>query len=77
MSGSTTGSGVVIPPGYAPPFYEVTDKDHTAWIIIVAALGLCWQLLFAAIRIFIRFTINPEFGLDDATVGASTVGFRL
>ena len=77
MSGSTTGSGVAIPSGYALPFYEVTDKDHTAWIIIATALCLSWLLLFAVIRVFIRRTISPGFKLDDATLGASTVRFRI
>jgi hypothetical protein len=73
MSTTTTGSGVVIPPGYSPPFYEVTDTDHTAWIIIGTALCLCWLLLFAAIRTFIRCTITPGLGLDDVAVAVSTV----
>ena len=76
MSGSTTTSGVVIPPGSSPPFYQVTDDDHTAWIIITTALCLCWVLLFAGIRVLIRYTITPGFGLDDATVAISTVWSR-
>ncbi|EXJ56542.1 hypothetical protein A1O7_06886 [Cladophialophora yegresii CBS 114405] len=70
---ATTGSGLVLPPGYSPPFYEVTDTDHTAWIIIATALCLCWLLLFAAIRVFIRCTITPGYGLDDVSVGIATV----
>jgi hypothetical protein len=75
MTGSASGSGVVIPPGYSPPFYQVTDKDHTAWIVIASALCLCWLLLFAAIRVFIRCTITPGIGFDDVAVAISTVMF--
>ncbi|OCT48690.1 hypothetical protein CLCR_04817 [Cladophialophora carrionii] len=69
---ATTGAGLVLPPGYSPPFYEVTDTDHTAWIIIATALCLCWLLLFAAIRLFIRCTITPGCGLDDVSVAIAT-----
>ncbi|KIX04901.1 uncharacterized protein Z518_05772 [Rhinocladiella mackenziei CBS 650.93] len=65
-------SGVPIPSGYSLPFAVVTDNDHTAWIIIAAAIGLSWILLFAGIRIFIRRTISPGFGFDDGFIAAAT-----
>ena len=34
-----------IPTGYSAPFAVVTDSDHTAWLLIATALGLCLILL--------------------------------
>lgn len=70
---SSPSSGFSVPSGYSAPFAVVTDTDHSAWLIIATALGLSWTLLFAAIRIFIRRTIAPGVGLDDASLAAATV----
>lgn len=64
---------LAIPPGYSPPLAVVSDNDHTAWIVISAALGLAWTLLFAAIRVFVRWTATQGFGLDDVFLGLATV----
>lgn len=65
--------GPVVPEGQYPPFAVVTPDDHSAWIIIAAALGLSSSLVFGAIRIFVRQTISPQYGLDDITLAISTV----
>lgn len=70
---TSTSPPIVIPSGYHPPFAVVTDTDHTAWIIIAAALGLSMILLFSAIKIFIRWSISPRVGLDEAFLAAATV----
>jgi hypothetical protein len=66
-----------VPPGQYPPFATVTDKDHAAWIIIATSLGLAWTLLFGAIRVFIRYTISPGLGIDDACLAVATVSTYL
>jgi hypothetical protein len=71
---SNSGSGILVPPGHYPPFAVVTESDHTAWIIIAAALGLCWVLLFTAIRVFIRPS-RHGLDLDEYAIAASTVSF--
>ncbi|RMZ86651.1 hypothetical protein DV736_g6123, partial [Chaetothyriales sp. CBS 134916] len=63
---------IVVPDGQRPPFAIVTNQDHGAWILIIAWLGLAYILLFGAIRVFVRLTINPIFGLDDVGLAAST-----
>lgn len=64
-----------VPPGYHPPFAIVTDKDHTAWILIGTALGLALSLMFAGIRLFVRCSISRGFGLDDIVLfGATAIG---
>lgn len=61
------------PEGQHSPFATITPDDHSAWIIIAAALGLSLILLFAAIRAFIRVYISLERGVDDYLVIVSTV----
>jgi hypothetical protein len=67
-------SSPVVPHGQSPPFAVVTPTDHSAWIIITTAFGLACLLLFTLIRTFVRLTIAPPFGLDDAFLGSATVG---
>lgn len=63
----------VVPEGQSPPFAVVTPTDHSAWIIIATALGFSCVLLFSFIRLGVRLTIAPPFGLDDVFLGAATV----
>lgn len=65
--------GPIVPEGQYPPFAVVTPDDHSAWIIIAAALGLTSSLVFGAIRVFVRQTISPQYGLDDISLAASTI----
>lgn len=69
---ATSTGDFTVPPGHYPPFAIVSPTDHTAWILIAAALGLSWALLTGVIRIFVRLTISPGAGLDDASVGVAT-----
>lgn len=73
MSSSDT---FIIPEGWSPPLTVVTDKDHTAWILIATSLGLVCTLIFGGIRVFIRKSINPDFGLDDIFLASATVSVR-
>ncbi|ERF71368.1 hypothetical protein EPUS_09332 [Endocarpon pusillum Z07020] len=66
-------SEFTVPAGNAPPFAVVTATDRTGWIIITLAYGLSWVLLFSVIRICIRLTIAPPFGLDDVFLGLATI----
>jgi len=70
---SDSSSGILVPPGQYPPFAVVTQTDHTAWIIIAAALGLCWVLLFTGIRLFIRPSVRHSVELDEYAIAAATV----
>lgn len=63
----------VVPPGQTPPLAVVTESDHRAWIFIAAALGVSMTLLASGIRAFIRCGTKSVWGLDDATLGVSTV----
>ena len=65
--------GKSVPPGQFPPFAIITPSDHTAWIIISAALGLAVTLVFAGIRVFIRTTSNYTYDVDDYLVAVATV----
>ncbi len=57
---------------YYSPFFQVTPNDHTAWIAIATALGLCCTLVTLLIRVFVRFTISPPFGRDDFLMFSAT-----
>jgi hypothetical protein len=70
---STTASPFPALSGQYPPFAVVTDTDHTAWIVIAAALSLSFMMLFGAINIFIRWNIRLRVGLDEGFLAASTV----
>ncbi|KAH9845567.1 hypothetical protein Tdes44962_MAKER06477 [Teratosphaeria destructans] len=61
-----------VPEGYYPPFTVITDEDHTGWIVIATALGLCMVLLSTIIRITVRSSFKQRYGLDDALIG---IGF--
>jgi len=56
-----------------PPFAVATDTDHTAWIIIAAALGMSFVLLFGVIKTYTWYTISPKLGLDEVFLLGSTV----
>jgi hypothetical protein len=66
-----------VPQGQHPPYATITPDDHSAWVIISCALGLVLTILFAAIRVFVRTTINGELGIDDYLVAAGTVCFTI
>ncbi|KAF2160582.1 hypothetical protein M409DRAFT_28968 [Zasmidium cellare ATCC 36951] len=63
----------VVPPGQTPPLAVITESDHRAWIFITAALGLSMTLLATGIRAFIRCGTRSAWGLDDGTLGVSTL----
>ena len=73
MSSSNSSSGLIIPPGQHAPFAVVSEKDHTAWIILAITVGLSCVLIFGVVRIVVRRTISPGARLDDAFLAASTV----
>lgn len=61
-----------LPAGYSPPSSIVSANDHSAWITITAALGLCCILLCLIMRLYVRTRINPPFGWDDGSLVAAT-----
>lgn len=75
MSGSASDGQV--PPGYSPPLAVVTHNDHGANIIITAAVGLSLILLFAGIRLVMRWGDRVGSGLDDITLVAATVSYNI
>jgi len=60
-------------PGQSPPFAVVTAQDHTAWIIIAAALGTAIVLISSSIRIFIKIRSESLWAPDDMFLTISTV----
>jgi hypothetical protein len=65
-----------LPAGYSPPSSIVSENDHSAWITITAALGLCCVMLCLIMRLYVRTRINPPFGRDDGSLVAATVLLR-
>lgn len=68
--------GPIVPEGQYPPFTIVTPDNHTAWIVIAAALGLICSTFFGGLRVLVRVTISREFGLDDFALFGAT-GFTI
>jgi hypothetical protein len=62
-----------VPAGYSPPATVISLNDHSGWLVITTAIGLCVVLVFYAIRIYIRTVISPRFGRDDAVLSLATV----
>ena len=62
-----------IPSGQAAPFAVLTDSDHGALILVSASMGIAMTLLASAIRIFIRHSVNSDWGVDDAVLAIATV----
>ncbi|KAH8810577.1 hypothetical protein F5884DRAFT_255871 [Xylogone sp. PMI_703] len=62
----------VIPPNHYPPFAVVSNTDHSAWILIVTALGLSFILLFTVIKVFVRWRI-ARIGFDEWLLLTSTI----
>jgi hypothetical protein len=71
MSAITPFQGV--PSGQHAPFAVVTDDDHSAWIIIAAAMGISFMLVALVARILIRSYINLGWALDDTLLVVTTV----
>jgi hypothetical protein len=65
-------TGFQVPPGQYPPFAVVTPNDHTAWILIVTALGIACFLFFGSMRALVRFSFGHGFGLDDYILYSAT-----
>ncbi|OCL15262.1 hypothetical protein AOQ84DRAFT_329710 [Glonium stellatum] len=63
-----------LPTGYSAPPSIVSENDHSAWITITAALGLCCVMLCLIMRVYVRTQISPPFGWDDSSLIAATVG---
>lgn len=66
-------SSTSLPAGYSPPSTLVTATDHSGWITVTAALGLCVVLLFYAIKLYIRTEFSLPFRRDDAVLTVATV----
>ena len=65
------------PPGYYLPLETVTEDDHTAWILIWAALGSVVSIIFFGFRVFCRRTLGRNFVDDDLTLLAATVSLSI
>lgn len=51
----------------------LTPSNHSALVGMVVAIGMVWTILVFSIRIFIRLSIVPPFGQDDATASLGLV----
>ena len=51
----------------------LTSSNHGALVGMVVAIGMVWTILVFGIRIFIRLSIVPPFGQDDATASLGLV----
>ncbi len=58
-----------------PPLFQVTPTDHSAWVAVATALGLCCALVTLLIRAFVRIVISPPLGGDDVTILAAAVSY--
>ena len=66
-----------VPPGQAVPV-EVTDATHHGgWVVITAALGLCFGIVCLLIRLYVRLIISPPFTRDDYVHSAATVSLKI
>lgn len=51
----------------------LTPSNHSALVGMVVAIGMVWTILVFSIRIFIRLSIVPPFGQDDAAASLGLV----
>lgn len=51
----------------------ITPSNHGALVGMVVAIGMVWTILVFSIRIFIRLSIVPPFGQDDATASLGLI----
>ncbi|KAL3965072.1 hypothetical protein ACCO45_002076 [Purpureocillium lilacinum] len=54
-------------------YMGVTPRDHGAYIVITAVVGVTWTVLVYCIRLYIRLNFNGPFGFDDASASFATV----
>lgn len=66
-------SSTPLPEGYSPPTTIVTEFDHSGWLTVTTALGLCVVLLFYAIKLYILTEFSLPFRRDDAVLALATV----
>lgn len=64
-------------PNHHPPLLKVTPTDHSAWVAIATALGLCCAFVTLLLRAFVRVVISPPFGHDDTTILTATVAISI
>jgi len=57
-------------------YMGVTPRDHGAYIVITAVVGVTWTVLVYCIRLYIRLNFNGPFGFDDASASFATVSAR-
>ncbi|KAI1935901.1 hypothetical protein LOZ53_004449 [Ophidiomyces ophidiicola] len=56
-----------------PPLLPVDAQHHGAWVVIAAAMGLTITLASLSIRLYVRLSISPSFGIDDIVFLAATI----
>lgn len=59
-------------PGQSPPFETYTDTNHTAWIVVITAIGIALMLMFSAIKVFVRWG-RASVGLDEYFLAIAAV----
>ena len=69
---STYGPGSV-PTGQSAPFVIASATDHSADVVIVAAVGVALILVTLVIRIYIRRSFSGPWLLDDTVFALATV----
>jgi hypothetical protein len=58
----------VIPPGYSPPRYTITNDNHSGWAVVASGIGLMVVLLFGFIIICYRRVLGVPGRYYDACV---------
>ncbi|WEW60246.1 hypothetical protein PRK78_005731 [Emydomyces testavorans] len=58
-------------PDVYPPLLAVDATHHGAWVVIVAAIGLTMTFACLLIRVYVRVSISPAFGVDDIVLLAA------
>jgi hypothetical protein len=72
MSTATLAPGTV-PSGQSAPFLIASPTDHSADIVLVAAMGIVLILITFAIRVYIRFNFSGPWLADDTVFALATV----
>ena len=65
-----------VPSGQASPVEVTNATHHGGWVVITAALGLCFGIVCLLIRLYVRLIISPPFTRDDYVHSVATVSLE-
>ncbi|KAK4561149.1 hypothetical protein LTR86_005104 [Recurvomyces mirabilis] len=64
---------IPLPSGYSAPEYVISSTDRGGWAVIASSISLTFILLFAAIRLWMRYPFRNAFSSDDIVLLTATV----